>query len=104
MCSRYAFRCAFLGASSVRMHLQGTYVKGGLMDEAPAGAAVTMNPESSYCNSAIFQSYLRHFVKHIPAARPVLLLLDGYNSHLDAHALQFAADNQIIVVALPAHW
>src|SRR5262245_48953997 len=44
------------------------------------------------------------FAKPIPAARPALLLLDGYNSQFDVDALQFAADNQIIVLALPAHW
>ena len=39
----------------------------------------------------------------IPPARPVLLLLDGHASHVSIEAVEFARNDEVHVLCLPAH-
>ena len=41
------------------------------------------------------------FLRTIPTARPVLLLLDGHSSHYSPAAIKMAAEEQVILFALP---
>ena len=43
------------------------------------------------------------FVKHIPPARPVLLLVDGHSSHYEPDTIRAAAEQGVIVFCLPPH-
>ena len=44
-----------------------------------------------------------HFLRHIPAVRPVLLLLDGHSSHYNLTTLKMAAKEKVIIFCLPPH-
>ena len=43
------------------------------------------------------------FVKQVPAIRPIVLLLDGHESHIDMYISKFCAENQILLYCLPPH-
>ena len=43
----------------------------------------------------------KHFLRYIPSARPVLLLLDGHSSHYCPDTIRVVAHHKVIVFALP---
>ena len=43
------------------------------------------------------------FIPSIPSARPVLLLLDGHSSHFEPTTIRLAAEQGILIFALPPH-
>ncbi len=52
----------------------------------------------------IFKSwFMEHFLLYAPAARPLLLLLDGHSSHYSPEMIRMASDNKILIFALPPH-
>lgn len=73
-----------------------------------AGAAYYKSPKG-YTNKQIGLYYLvRHFDFHTRQngglkGKPRLLLLDGHNSHLSLDVVQYAMDNNIHLLCLPAH-
>jgi hypothetical protein len=75
-----------------------------LADGAPAGSLVISN-ESGWMTKETFLEWLKHFQKFAKASREdkVLLVLDGHNSHTrNIEALEFAKQNGIVMVSLPA--
>ena len=42
-----------------------------------------------------------HFLRYAPSVRPLLLLLDGHSSHFSPVAVKMAAEEQVIMFALP---
>ena len=60
--------------------------------------------ENGWMDTTQFYGWLvNHFVKKIPATRPVLLLLDGHSSHIDYHISKFCKDEGIILFKFPPH-
>ena len=47
------------------------------------------------------QWFSRHFLAYAPPARPLLLLLDGHSSHFSPHAVELAAQEQVVLFTLP---
>ena len=45
--------------------------------------------------------FIKHFLKHAPASRPLLLLLDGHSSHFCPDTVRLAAKEKVILFALP---
>ena len=45
--------------------------------------------------------FKNHFLRHAPSLRPVLLLLDGHASHYCPSTIRLAAQEQVILFALP---
>ena len=45
--------------------------------------------------------FTRHFLHFIPPVRPVLLIMDGHSSHYCPDTIRLAAEEQVIVFALP---
>jgi hypothetical protein len=63
-----------------------------------------MNETSAYVNTAIFLGWLKN--NFIPRKEPgkVLLILGGHRSHCsDVNILDFAAENDVIILCLPSH-
>ena len=59
---------------------------------------------NSWMNSELFDHWFRdHFLRYLPPARPVLLLLDGHSSHYSPVTIYLAAENQVILFAFPPH-
>lgn len=75
-------------------------------DYLPAGSYVYVR-EVPGVDSEIFTDWSKKFVEETAKLRQefgyILLTLDGYLGHLSLPALQHMADNNVIVVALPAH-
>ena len=42
-----------------------------------------------------------HFLRYAPSVRPLLLLLDGHSSHFSPVAVKMAAEEQVVMFALP---
>lgn len=59
--------------------------------------------KNGYFTAAHFPSVLVLFVRYAVSARPLLLIFDGASSHIHEEALQYAKDNQINILLLPAH-
>lgn len=45
--------------------------------------------------------FTNHFLRYVPAIRPILLLLDGHSSHYSPITIRLAAEQQVILFALP---
>ena len=77
-----------------------------LVKGATTGTGYIMT-ESGWSNMSVFQSYLEnHLIKHLPERspdNPVLLLCDGYSSHVSIPTIDWAKENNIVLFALPAH-
>ena len=57
---------------------------------------------NGWMNRELFYHWLtHHFLLYAPATRPVLLLLDGHSSHYCPEAVRIAAENKVIIFALP---
>lgn len=59
--------------------------------------------DSAYMQTDTFLGFFEFFLKHLPAARPILLILDGHKSHGSWKLLQLAQENGVILLALPPH-
>lgn len=73
-------------------------------DNMPPGSVVMMSEKSAYVNTAIFLNWLKnHFFPRKPAGK-VLLIMDGHASHCNSvEVLEFADENDIILLCLPSH-
>jgi len=59
---------------------------------------------NGWMNSDLFYHwFLRHFLEYVPRSRPLILLLDGHSSHYCPSTIRLAAENGIILFALPPH-
>ena len=75
------------------------------LSNCTAGTDGTVS-DSGWSNSSILKMYLQdHFMKYIQreAGEPILLLYDGHTSHVSLSVLQWARENNIIILILPAH-
>ena len=53
-------------------------------------------------NQEIFHSWFKdHFLLYIPTQRPVILLMDGHKSHYNPETIQLAAEEGVVLFALP---
>ena len=58
--------------------------------------------KSGWINSELFHSwFMNHFLKYVPQARPLLLLLDGHSSHYCPSTIRLAAEQEILIFVLP---
>ncbi|KAJ8897841.1 hypothetical protein PR048_003194 [Dryococelus australis] len=66
-------------------------------------ATVVYMSDSGYITIGLFQKFLEHFATHKPQGRKAnLLVLDGHSTHVsDPGILQFAVDNNIIMISIP---
>ena len=57
---------------------------------------------SGWMDQELFHLWFKnHFLKYIPACRPVLLLMDGHKSHYNPETIRLAATAEIILFTLP---
>jgi hypothetical protein len=73
-------------------------------DGMPPGTAVSMS-KSGYVTVEIFHDFIKHFVSHKPQGnKPSILLHDGHSGHeSDPDTLQYALDNNVIMISIPPH-
>lgn len=64
------------------------------------GSAFSMT-EKGYMDAATFYMWFaNHFLPHLPPARPVVLLVDSAEAHIDFHTFELAQENGIFIYAL----
>ena len=60
--------------------------------------------KNGWINRELFHHWFhQHFLEYVPPTRPLILLLDGHSSHYCPDTIRLAAENQIIMFALPPH-
>ena len=58
--------------------------------------------ERGWATRELFEQWFKkHFLRYAPAARPLLLLLDGHSSHYSLETMKMAMKDDVIVLALP---
>jgi len=57
--------------------------------------------QNGWINSQQFHGWFQHFLEYAPQKRPLLLLLDGHSAHYCPETIKLAAENNIVVCALP---
>jgi len=59
---------------------------------------------NGWSNSEMFELWFHnHFLRYIPAVRPVLLLMDGHSSHYNPTTIKMAAKEKVVMFCLPPH-
>jgi DDE superfamily endonuclease/Tc5 transposase DNA-binding domain len=82
---------------------KGVNFNAKVLNGAPEGTVAKFSPQSHFMTAVLFKDWLEnHFFPHKPAGT-TLLLLDGHSSHMQPETLQFAADNDIVILCLPSH-
>lgn len=58
--------------------------------------------ERGWATRELFEQWFKkHFLRYAPAARPLLLLLDGHSSHYSLETMKMAMKDDVIILALP---
>lgn len=76
-----------------------------LMEGTPSGSIAACHP-SGWIQTDIFTMWFNHFLKHVKPSEddPVLLLLDGHNSHTrNMDVIDKAREHHVSIVCLPPH-
>lgn len=60
------------------------------------GTMYGMTPKGWMTQQLFLEWFKQHFLKYIPSARPVLLILDGHSSHYCPEFIKLAAHEQVI--------
>ena len=59
---------------------------------------------NGWMNQELFHYwFLHHFLEYAPTRRPIILLLDGHSSHYCPETIKLAAEEKVIMFALPPH-
>ena len=71
--------------------------------DGPAGAKYAVTTKG-WMTEANFLDWFRNmFILHLPEERPVLLILDGHESHIKYDVRELAVKHKIEIAKLPAH-
>ena len=75
-----------------------------MLNGAPCGSIGSANP-SGWSNETIFVQFLHHFVKHVRPSveKPVLLLMDNHESHVNIQVIDMAKRSGIILLTFHPH-
>lgn len=70
------------------------------LEGAAPGSAFAVT-EKGYMDAPTFYLWLaNHFIPHLPPTRPVVLLVDSAEAHIDLHTFELAKKNNIFIFAL----
>ena len=59
---------------------------------------------NGWTDQELFLFWMTHlFIKYIPPARPVMLIIYGHSSHYEPEMIRQAADAWIVMFCLPSH-
>ena len=59
--------------------------------------------EKGWITADSYLVFFKRFVEHLPAERPVLVVMDSHSSHVTPEAIKLAQDNGIELMTFPAH-
>lgn len=78
----------------------GIRTTSGLNDGALPRDQVKLSPKG-WINCDLFLDLMRHYIKNIPPAGSVLLLMDSHRSQVSPDALTLATENGIVLYTCP---
>lgn len=80
------------------------YFKDIMLKDAPTGSKGFTNP-SGWITEDIFVESLKHFVNHVkPTSEDkALIIMDNHITHVNIQVIDFARENNIIILTLPPH-
>ena len=64
------------------------------------GSVFSVTPSGYMDTSTFYMWFANHFIPNLPPARPVVLLIDSHDSHLDLETFQLAEQNGVHIYAL----
>ena len=73
------------------------------MQGSPIGARYGVSTKGWMCENNFIDWFRNLFIPSLPEERPVLLILDGHESHVKYEVRQLAKDNQIEIAKMPSH-
>lgn len=75
-----------------------------MLKGAPVGAKGMANP-SGWMTEEIFVESLNHFLNHVQptADKKALIIMDNHATHVNLQVVDFARENNIIILTLPPH-
>ena len=78
--------------------------KNVMLTGAPVGSIGAAN-KSGWITGDIFLTFLHHFIKHTNCCkeRPVLLLMDNHDTHVNIDVVYLARENGIVILTFPPH-
>lgn len=79
-------------------------IKDSMLRGAPDGTIGGANP-SGWSNGTMFLQFFKHFINYVKPSkeRPVILLLENHESHIQIPVIESARKHGIIVVTFPPH-
>ena len=73
------------------------------MKEGVPGTAYARSPKG-WIDTELFKTWLEdHFLKYAVPGRPLLLIVDGHKTHYELPTVEFAKENDVIMLCLPPH-
>lgn len=80
------------------------HFKNNMIHNSPPGSAGTANP-SGWMTAQIFIDYFKFFVEHTKPTpeKPLILICDNHESHMNIEVINMARKNGIILLTLPPH-
>ncbi|KAJ8340713.1 hypothetical protein SKAU_G00353460 [Synaphobranchus kaupii] len=86
------------GAKGGKWGQRGRYTDGGLPN------CLYDKSESGYIDSELFVKRFLYFIKYaVKERRPLLLIMDGHNSHQTLEVVEMALENGVILLCWPPH-
>jgi hypothetical protein len=75
-----------------------------LMRGAPPGSVGAVS-DNGWTECSLFVKWLLHFISFVKCSRdnPVILIIDGHNSHKSLEAIDTARDHGVTMITLPPH-
>lgn len=79
-------------------------MKPWFLTNAPVGSVGSAN-QSGWMTGNDFLIFIKHFAKNVKPSieKPVLLLLDNHDSHLNIEVLNYCKSNGIVLLSFPPH-
>ena len=61
------------------------------------------NSLNGWINNDLFLQWFKFFLANIPPTCPVLLIMDGYGTHMSIELIELAQSNGVHLLCLPSH-
>ena len=82
---------------------KGERISQGLIGNAPPGTLFACSKKSFIDRDLFYMWFEKIFLTHLPAARPVILIMDSHKSHMSLKVIELAKRNDVEMFCLPPH-
>ena len=82
---------------------KGERISQGLIGNAPPGTLFACSKKSFIDKDLFYMWFEKIFLTHLPATRPVILIMDSHKSHMSLKVIELAKRNDVEMFCLPPH-